>query len=52
MYIRALFAASFLALFGFSGCGGVSGENGSTPFSADGTDDSTSSNPIKIGFFE
>jgi hypothetical protein len=49
MYIRALFFVSFLSLFGLSGCGGVSGENGSDPFSVD---DSTSTETIKIGFFD
>jgi hypothetical protein len=49
MCIRALFFVSFLSLFGLSGCGGVSGENGSDPFSVD---DSTSTETIKIGFFD
>jgi hypothetical protein len=49
MSIRSLFAASFFALLGLSGCGGVSGENGSDPFS---TDDATTTNIIKIGFFD
>jgi hypothetical protein len=49
MYVRSLFAASFFVLIGFSGCGGVSGENGSDPFS---TDDATTTNIIKIGFFD
>jgi hypothetical protein len=49
MCVRSLFAASFFALLGFSGCGGVSGENGSDPFS---TDDATTTNIIKIGFFD
>ena len=49
MCIRALVVTSFLALVGFSGCGGVSGENGSDPFS---TDDLASTNTIKIGFFD
>jgi hypothetical protein len=49
MCIRALLVVSFLTLVGFSGCGGVSGENGSDPFNAD---DSTSTDTIKIGFFD
>jgi len=40
----------FFAVFLLSSCGGgVSGENGSDPF---GADDSTSTNTIKIGFFD
>ena len=49
MSIRTLFFVSFFSLIGFSGCGGVSGENGSDPF---GVDDSISNEIIKIGFFD
>ncbi|WP_299072325.1 Ig-like protein, group 1 [uncultured Paraglaciecola sp.] len=48
MGIRILFFASFLTLFGLSGCGGVSGENGSDPFN---NEQSATSSIIKIGFF-
>ena len=37
-----------IATFLLSSCGGVSGENGSEPFS---NNDVTSTNTIKIGFF-
>ncbi len=48
MRMHSLFI--FFAVFLLSSCGGgVSGENGSDPF---GADDSTSTNTIKIGFFD
>ncbi|GAC18606.1 Ig-like domain-containing protein [Paraglaciecola arctica] len=48
MFARTLFIVSFLALAGFSGCGGVSGDNGSDPFS---TGDPIATSTIKIGHF-
>ena len=49
MRIRSLFIVSCLAFMGFSGCGGVSGENGSDPFNSD---EDVSTSTIKIGYFE
>jgi hypothetical protein len=49
MCFRALLVVSFLIIVGFSGCGGVSGENGSDPFN---TDDLTSTSTIRIGYFD
>ncbi|MBL4631688.1 MAG: Ig-like protein, group 1 [Paraglaciecola sp.] len=49
MRIRTLFIVSFLVMVGFSGCGGVSGENGSDPF---GSDDEVLTSTIKLGYFD